>query len=65
MEARSPRGIRVCGRTGWGISHGLSMLLLGPHSGVPLDERSALIDECLDDLIENHHAVGISTHDHS
>jgi AcrR family transcriptional regulator len=34
-------------KTGWGIAHGLSMLLLGPLSGVPLEERPALIDACL------------------
>ncbi|HEY0871160.1 MAG TPA: TetR/AcrR family transcriptional regulator [Acidothermaceae bacterium] len=43
----NPDEYDAAAKTGWGIAHGLSMLLLGPLSGVPLDERQALIDACL------------------
>jgi AcrR family transcriptional regulator len=43
----NPDEYDAAAKTGWGIAHGLSMLLLGPLSAVPLDERSALIDACL------------------
>jgi AcrR family transcriptional regulator len=43
----NPDEYDAAAKTGWGIAHGLSMLLLGPLSAVPLDERPALIDACL------------------
>ena len=43
----NPDEYDAAAKTGWGIAHGLSMLLLGPLSAVPVDERQALIDACL------------------
>ena len=43
----APADYDVLAKTCWAVAHGLSMLLLGPMSGVPEDERPALIDACL------------------
>jgi AcrR family transcriptional regulator len=42
-----PADYDAIAKTCWAVVHGLSLLLLGPMSGVPLDERPALIDACL------------------
>jgi AcrR family transcriptional regulator len=42
-----PADYDATAKTCWAVVHGLSLLLLGPMSGVPLDERPALIDACL------------------
>jgi AcrR family transcriptional regulator len=43
----APTDYDTLAKTCWAVVHGLSMLLLGPMSGVPEDERPALIDACL------------------
>lgn len=43
----APADYDTLAKTCWAIAHGLSVLLLGPMSGVPDDERPALIDACL------------------
>ncbi len=43
----APTDYDTLAKTCWALAHGLSTLLLGPMSGVPLDERPALIDACL------------------
>ncbi|HEY0871713.1 MAG TPA: TetR/AcrR family transcriptional regulator [Acidothermaceae bacterium] len=43
----NPADYDATAKTCWAVVHGLSLLLLGPMSGVPLDERPALIDACL------------------
>jgi AcrR family transcriptional regulator len=43
----NPDEYDAAAKTGWAIAHGLSELLLGPLSAVPLDERPALVDACL------------------
>jgi AcrR family transcriptional regulator len=42
-----PADYDAIAKTCWAVVHGLSLLLLGPMSGVPVDERPALIDACL------------------
>jgi AcrR family transcriptional regulator len=39
--------VEAAATAGWAMVHGLSMLLLGPMSGVPTAERQDLIDACL------------------
>jgi AcrR family transcriptional regulator len=43
----APTDYDTLAKTCWAVAHGLSVLLLGPMSGVPEDERPALIDACL------------------
>jgi AcrR family transcriptional regulator len=43
----APADYDTLAKTCWALAHGLSTLLLGPMSGVPIDERAALIDSCL------------------
>jgi len=42
-----PADYDATAKTCWAVVHGLSLLLLGPMSAVPIDERPALIDACL------------------
>jgi hypothetical protein len=42
-----PADYDATAKTCWAVVHGLSLLLLGPMSGVPQNERPALIDACL------------------
>jgi AcrR family transcriptional regulator len=47
VGALEPADYDALAKSCWAIAHGLSVLLLGPMSGVPEDERPALIDACL------------------
>jgi hypothetical protein len=42
-----PADVEAAATAGWAVVHGLSTLLLGPMSGVPVEERQDLIDACL------------------